>query len=270
MFELQRVRYLQTLSINLPLLISPPPLRSTGGKSQAKPKKCATCSGRGFSQNLRQVGRGLVTQETVACAACTGTGQTFRDKDRCRKCKGICVTEEKKVLEIYIPRGSKEGDKIVLEGEADEAPDVETGDIVMVLEEKEHEVFTRAGPDLTAPLTISLADALTGFSRVVVKHLDGRGIHITHPRGKVLKPGQILKVKGEGMPHKKGDSKGDLYLIVEIQFPENGWNPDVPTLKRVLPESKEAEIKAEHVDEVEYDPDADIEEVGCTALYSNQ
>lgn len=170
--------------------------------------------------------------------------------------------EEKKVLEIYIPRGSKEGDKIVLEGEADEAPDVETGDIVMVLEEKEHDVFGRAGADLTAPLNISLADALTGFSRVVVKHLDGRGIHITHPRGKVLRPGQILKVKGEGMPHKKGDAKGDLYLIVDIQFPEDGWNPDVPTIKRVLPESKEGEIKVEHADEVEYDPNGDIEDVG--------
>lgn len=172
------------------------------------------------------------------------------------------------MLEIYIPRGSKEGDKIVLEGEADEAPDVETGDIVMVLEEKEHDVFGRAGADLTAPLNISLADALTGFSRVVVKHLDGRGIHITHPRGKVLRPGQVLKVKGEGMPYKKGDAKGDLYLIVNIQFPEDGWNPDVPTIKRVLPESKEEEIKVEHVDEVEYDPDGEIEDVGYHTNYA--
>lgn len=165
------------------------------------------------------------------------------------------------MLEIYIPRGSKEGDKIVLEGEADEAPDVETGDILMVLEEKEHEVFARAGADLTAPLSISLADALTGFSRVVLKHLDGRGIHITHPCGKILKPGQILKVKGEGMPHKKGDAKGDLYLVVDIQFPDDGWSPDVHAIRKVLPASKEEEIKAEHVDEVEYDPDADIEDV---------
>lgn len=260
MFKLQRV---SSHSSSIPETnISNPTITRTGGKDKAKPKKCATCSGRGFNQNLRQIGRGLVTQESVPCGSCAGTGQTYRDKDRCRKCKGACVTEEKKVLEIYIPRGSKEGDKIVLEGEADEAPDVETGNIIMVLEEKEHEVFARMGADLTAPLVVSLADALTGFSRVVLKHLDGRGIHITHPKGKVLKPGQVLKIKGEGMPHKKGETRGDLYLVVEIEFPEDGWNPDVVAIRKVLPETKAEEIKVEHVDEVEYDPDADIEEVG--------
>lgn len=131
----------------------------------------------------------------------------------------------------------------------------------MVLEEKEHEIFARAGADLSASLNISLAEALTGFSKVVLKHLDGRGIHITHPQGKVLKPGQILKVKGEGMPHKKGDQKGDLFLVVEIEFPEDGWSPDVATIRKVLPVSSEEEIKVEHADEVEYDADADIDEV---------
>ena len=49
----------------------------------------------------------MVTQETVVCKPCKGTGKVYKEKDRCRRCKGERVTEEKKVLELYIPRGSK-------------------------------------------------------------------------------------------------------------------------------------------------------------------
>ncbi|PWW79630.1 DnaJ-domain-containing protein [Tuber magnatum] len=236
--------------------------KGSGGKDKAKAKKCATCSGRGWNQNLRQVGRGIVTQENVICVPCKGSGDVFREKDRCKKCKGHCVIEEKKVLEIYIPRGSKEGDKIVLQGEADEAPDHETGDIIFLLEEKDHNVFSRAGADLMAPLHVSLAEALTGFSRVVLKHLDGRGIQITHPKGKILRPRQALRVEGEGMPHKKGDGKGDLFLIVDIEFPKDGWIPDVNGIRKVLPEWTGEQVQVEQVDDVTFDPEGDIEDFG--------
>ena len=199
----------------------------------------------------------------MPCGNCRGTGEVFRDKDRCRKCKGQCVQEEKKVLEIYIPRGSKDGDKITLEGEADEQPGYETGSIVFLLDEKEHDVFTRAGSDLTAALKLDLVETLTGFSRVVVKHLDGRGIRLSHPTGQILRSGQVLKIPGEGMPHKKGEGKGDLYFVVQIQFPENGWEPDVAALRKALPPPSQPEIKAEPVDEHEYIKDASLEDVSA-------
>lgn len=193
-----------------------------------------------------------MTSEIMTCEPCSGTGSVFREKDRCRKCKGKCVLEEKKVVEVYIPRGSNQGDKIILEGEADEQPGYETGNIVFVVEEKEHDVFMREGADLSAKLKIELSEALTGFSRTVLKHLDGRGIHLTHPQGKILRPGQVLKIAGEGMPHKKGDGRGDLYLEVDIQFPEDGWTPDVDTLRKALPHETLPKIDGEPVDEVEY------------------
>lgn len=233
-----------------------------GGKDKSRPKKCANCDGKGWNQSLRQVGPGLVTQEQVPCSNCRMTGHVFREKDRCRKCKGACVTEEKKVLEVYIPRGSKEGDKIVLEGEADEQPGYETGDIVFILQEKEHEVLTRVGPDLSATIKIGLLESLTGFSRVVVKHLDGRGIQLTHPVGEFLRNGQVLKITGEGMPHKKGEGKGDLYLVVEIVFPEKGWTPDVEAIKAALPDYKPESITGEPVDEHDYIREANLEEIG--------
>lgn len=61
----------------------------------------------GFREGLRAIAPGLVTHDTVMCSSCKGIGSIFKDKDRCKKCKGGRVTEAREVLEIYIPRGSK-------------------------------------------------------------------------------------------------------------------------------------------------------------------
>lgn len=239
--------------------------KGSGAREKVKPKTCDRCQGKGEVVGLRQIGPGMVTQERVQCDTCSGSGNVLKEKDKCRKCKGKRVTSEKKALELYIPRGAMQGERIVLEGEADQVPDQKPGDIVFTLIEEEHDVFQRAGPDLQAELKITLAEALCGFSRVVLKHLDGRGISITHPRGKVLQPGEVLKVAGEGMPHKKSDAKGDLYLIVSIEFPENGWLKDEEsfnTLEKLLPPPSDEipKIEATEVDDVEYEEDANIEE----------
>lgn len=217
---------------------------------------------------LRQVGPGLVTQETVPCGSCAGSGQVIPEKQRCKKCKGNKVVESKNVLELYIPRGARQGDRITLAGEADQLPDQEPGDIIFTLQEAPHDVFERAGADLRAELKISLVEALTGFNRVVLKHLDGRGIqiHVEQPNGKVLRPGQVLKVPGEGMPVKKSDAKGDLYLVVDIEFPEDGWLKDDTALKMIqdaLPKPKSDDKECDEVEEVELEYDADMENFGA-------
>jgi DnaJ family protein A protein 2 len=100
----------------------------------------------------------------------------------------------------------------------------------------------------------------------VVKHLDGRGIELQHPKtpGQILSPGQVLKVPGEGMPIKRSDSRGDLYLIVNIKFPDEQWKPSAAVLERLkemLPKP-DVRIPAETVDEVEYDPKGNAEDFG--------
>lgn len=237
----------------------------SGAKDGSEARECATCKGNGVRQVVQQVGPGMITQRLVECSACEGTGKVVNPKDKCKKCKGKRTTEEKKQLELYIPRGAKEGDKIVLEGEADQIPGtVQTGDIIFHLIEQPHDVFSRAGPDLQATLEITLAEALTGFDRTVITHLDGRGIKLTHPQveGEIMRPGQVIKVKGEGMPYKKSDAKGDLYLIVDIQFPEDGFfTPDTAeALKKLLP-PPEPPIKTDVVDDAAWE-DADPEEFG--------
>jgi DnaJ family protein A protein 2 len=169
------------------------------------------------------------------------------------------------MLELYIPRGSREGDKIVLQGEADQVPDQEPGDIIFVLKETDHEVFARAGNDLAADIDVSLAEALTGFSRVVVKHLDGRGISISPPKGKILRPGQVLKVVGEGMPLKKSDARGELYMNVHVIFPDDDFffeKSQMDSIRNLLPPAPPP-IAAEDVEEVHYEEKEDMEDFGA-------
>lgn len=163
----------------------------------------------------------------------------------------------------------REGDKIVLQGEADQVPDQEPGDIIFGLVQTEHETFRRAGADLLAEIEITLAESLCGLSRVVVKHLDGRGLHIQHPqpRARVLEPGQVIKLVGEGMPHKKSELRGDLYLLVKVKFPEYEWLEDkqvLAKLKEILP-TPGTPIQADVVDDVTYDATASLDEFGASA-----
>ena len=100
-------------------------------------------------------------------------------------------------------------------------------------------------------------------------HLDGRGIQLQHPRigqSGPLEPRQILKVSGEGMPIKKSDAKGNLYLEIEVKFPTADWMAKEGmknSLRELLPKEDLApSVSAELVDEVSYEQDAKMEDFG--------
>ena len=90
--------------------------KGSGGKDKAKPKQCDTCKGSGMIRKVQMIGQGLVTPVTVACNICNGYGEYFKDRDRCKKCKGAKTVKAKKMLELYIPPGSRDGEKIKLVG----------------------------------------------------------------------------------------------------------------------------------------------------------
>lgn len=103
--------------------------------------------------------------------------------DQCDVCKGKCLIPDKKTFEVHIEQGMKHGSKITLRGEAGcSEPGLAPGDIILVVVQKEHDVFQRANIDLVMEKSISLADALTGCS-FTFKHLDGRVLRVTIPRG---------------------------------------------------------------------------------------
>ncbi|KAG0370301.1 DnaJ sub A member 2 [Gamsiella multidivaricata] len=196
---------------------------------------------------------------------CNGDGEAIRDKDRCKQCKGAKVVNEKKAMEIFIEKGMRHGEEIIIRGAADEQPSIESGDVVLVLQQRPHPVFERQGSDLFCKVRISLAEALCGFSKILLTHLDGRGIHVEQPAGQVIKPGDTKRITGEGMPHRKQPvDKGDLYIAFDIEFPESNWlTPEkLKHLEPLLPDRGEAPAVPELVDHYELS-DASMKDFGA-------
>ncbi|KAJ8340145.1 hypothetical protein SKAU_G00347780 [Synaphobranchus kaupii] len=108
-----------------------------GGKTGAV-QKCVACKGLGMRVMIRRLAPGMVQQMQSVCTDCNGEGEVISEKDRCKKCEGKKVVKEVKILEVHVDKGMKHGQKITFGGEADQAPAVEPGDIVLVLQEKEH------------------------------------------------------------------------------------------------------------------------------------
>uniref|UniRef100_A0A7N0SWM6 J domain-containing protein n=1 Tax=Kalanchoe fedtschenkoi TaxID=63787 RepID=A0A7N0SWM6_KALFE len=121
------------------------------------------------------------------------------------------------ILTIEVKPGWKKGTKITFSEKGNEQPGVIPSDLVFVIDEKPHSVFTRDGNDLVVTKRISLADALAGYT-VNLTTLDGRSLSI--PIDRVIHPGYEHVVPREGMPIPKDPSRrGDLRIKFDIKFP---------------------------------------------------
>lgn len=162
----------------------------------------------------------------------------YREKDQCKRCRGKRVVGAKAKLRLDIPRGAYDGQRIVFEGEGDQLPDTQPASIIFELKQKPHDTFQVKQLDLLATVRVTLSEALLGFSRTVLTHLDHRHIHITRKPGQVIRPGQVDIVRGEGMVDQRyRDHKGDLFLQWDIEFPTEAWasSVDAKALEALLP-----------------------------------
>ncbi|KAM3161006.1 hypothetical protein ACU8KH_05154 [Lachancea thermotolerans] len=215
----------------------------TGVRRRARhASACSQCEGHGVKQRLRRLGPGFVTREIVQCDKCKGLGKNLRSEDMCKKCHGKRVTPESKNLNVYIPRGSRHGDRVVLKGEADEEPGKIPGDLVFdIAENSASSSLERRGSDLYARITISLSDALTGFEKEVCTTLDGRLLKLKVPLGQVVRPGNFVRIDNEGWPlDDQGSKFGDMYVQIDIEFPPDHWfseRSDVKSLQNLLPQA---------------------------------
>jgi DnaJ family protein A protein 2 len=94
--------------------------KGKGSKSGAS-GTCHGCRGVGMRTITRQIGFGMIQQMNTVCPECKGTGEIISEKDKCPGCKGSKVVQEKKVLEVHVEKGMQHGQKIVFQGQADEA-----------------------------------------------------------------------------------------------------------------------------------------------------
>ncbi|SCV71933.1 BQ2448_4627 [Microbotryum intermedium] len=216
--------------------------KGKGGKEGAV-KTCQGCHGQGVKVVLRQLGP-MVQQIQQTCGECNGEGEIVNAKDRCKTCNGKKTVNERKVLEVFVDKGMKEGQTITFSGEADQAPNMEPGDVVIVVEEKPHDTFKRRGDDLYAEVEIDLLTALGGGA-FAIPHLDDRALMVKIPPGDVIKPGElkvmpffwgaIKVIPNQGMPSYRHHEMGDLIVQINVKFPDSLDPSTLAPLEKILP-----------------------------------
>jgi len=215
-----------------------------GGKEGCE-KSCHDCQGRGVKVQLRQVGPGMVQQMQSACSTCNQTGKIMNEKDKCKSCNGKKTYKDRKILEVNIEKGMKHGQKIKFADEADELPGTIPGDVVFVVQEKEHAVWKRKGSDMLMVMDINLTECLTGFTRTIT-HLDGRVLEVSVSAGTVTKPDQVKCISGEGMPQFGNPfTKGKLFIAFKVSFPTTLNEATTAALKKALPAAKKVTLSGE-------------------------
>ncbi|RIB06946.1 Ydj1 type I HSP40 co-chaperone [Gigaspora rosea] len=242
-----------------------------GGKEGAV-KKCSGCDGSGFKVHLRALGP-MVQQIQQPCNECGGNGEIIKEKDRCKACHGKKVINERKVLEVYIEKGMKNGQEIPFYGEADQAPGIEPGDVIIVLEEKKHDRFVRKGDDLIYTAKIELITALAG-GNFYIEHLDNRVLDVRVAPFESIRPNEIKAIPGQGMPSHRHHNKGTLYVKFDIEFPPRFWTNDTSKLEDLAnilpPPAKLSQPKHDHIEPVELAYLDSMQQQNAENLMNNQ
>jgi DnaJ family protein A protein 2 len=221
-----------------------------GGK-EGSVKKCTGCNGRGIKFVTRQMGP-MIQRFQTECDQCQGSGDIVDPKDRCTTCHGKKTASERKILEVHIDPGMRDGQRIVFRGEGDQQPGVVPGDIIFIVDEKPHELFKRNGDDLIYEAEIDLLTALAG-GEFYIKHVSGEYIKVSIIPGEIISPGELKVIEGKGMPIPKIGGYGNLFVKFNIKFPPNNFTSEenLKKLEDILPARRTEEIpKGAEVDDV--------------------
>ena len=183
----------------------------SGAKPGTSATTCSTCRGSG-TVHIRQA----IFQMQQTCHVCHGSCTEI--KDPCLKCRGEGRLKAGKTVEVDIPAGIDDGQRIRLSGEGEPGRNgAPAGDLYISVHVKAHKIFERNGLDLHCELPISFTVAALG-GEVEVPTLDGK-VKLNIP--KETQTGRRMRVKGKGIKSLRSSATGDLYCHVLVETPVN-------------------------------------------------
>ncbi len=241
----------QTLRVRLPLTLKEVatgvtkklrvallgPCGTCGGSGAAPgstPIPCRNCGGSGEE---RQVQRSVFGQfvSVAPCRACGGEGRIIEEV--CSGCRGEGRVKDEREIDVEVPAGVSSENFLTLRGQGNAGPrGGPKGDIIVLLEVRDDPRFKRNGEDLLHELPITFSQAALG-DVVEVPTVDGT-VRLTIPDG--IQSGEVLRLRGQGLPGLHGRGRGDQLVRVRI------WTPQELTRdqERILREFKELEDPA--------------------------
>ncbi|MFW2178280.1 MULTISPECIES: molecular chaperone DnaJ [unclassified Moraxella] len=193
-----------------------------GAKNASDIVTCPTCGGHG----VVRIQQGFFAVQQT-CPTCHGSGKQI--KNPCDVCHGSGVNEKSRTLEVTIPAGVDNGDRVRLSGEGEAIQGGESGDLYVEIRVKNHAIFKREGADLYMDVPVSFADVALG-KEVEVPTLDGR-INLRIPEG--TQSHKIFRIKGKGVTPVRTSMRGDLLCRVVVETPTNLNNEQKELLRHL-------------------------------------
>jgi molecular chaperone DnaJ len=185
-----------------------------GAKDNSSIQTCGTCKGSGQVRKVTNTFLGQM-QTVNTCPTCNGEGSTVTAK--CTPCKGEGRVYGEETISIDIPAGVQDGMQLSMSGKGNAGErGGSSGDLIIMIEEEQHEFLHRDGLNVSFDLYITIPDAIFGTS-VEVPTIDARA-KIKIPAG--TQSGKIFRLKGKGFPEVQGYAKGDQLIHVNIWTPQ--------------------------------------------------
>jgi len=200
--------------------------KGTGSRS-GETKKCTQCNGMGRVRRVSQSFFGQVIQE-AACPACHGSGAVVSDP--CPNCRRTGVESVETTVSVDIPPGVSEGNYISVPGKGDSGTHGgQPGDLIVLIQEKKHDVYERHGIDVVCEMGISFSEAALGTERTIAS-FDGK-IKLKIPAG--TQSEKFFRLAGKGLPVLHGSDTGDILVKVHVKTPQRLSKPERELLEQL-------------------------------------
>jgi len=187
----------------------------SGAKDKNSVQTCGTCGGNGQVRRVQNTFLGQM-QTVTTCPACNGEGSTITNK--CTACKGEGRVYGEETVTLDIPAGVQDGMQLSMNGKGNIGErGGPSGDLIILIEEEEHEQLQRDGLNVAFDLYLSFPDVVFG-TQIEVPTIDGRA-KIKIPPG--TQSGKIFRLKGKGFPSINSHEKGDQLIHVNVWTPQH-------------------------------------------------
>jgi molecular chaperone DnaJ len=205
--------------------------QGSGARMGTSAMSCSECKGSGELHRVRQSILGQVVT-AVPCRRCGGTGEVITSP--CSDCRGDGRVNEERTFSVEVPAGVDHGSTLRLSGRGPAGPrGGPAGDLYVHLAVQHDDVFVRAGDDLQADLHVSFAQAALGATPQF-ETLDGSEAVAVHPG---TQSGQLIRLRGRGVPHVRGRGRGDLVIRVVVDTPTQLSKAQEDLLRQLAAES---------------------------------
>ncbi|RJQ08139.1 MAG: molecular chaperone DnaJ [Bacillota bacterium] len=199
--------------LDVPRIVDCPICGGSGAKPGTKPERCPECGGSGQVRHVRRTPLGQMVT-SGPCPACEGRGEIV--KEPCPDCSGLGKVRRNHRIILEVPAGADTGTRLrIPEAGQPGLRGGPPGDLYVYVHVRPHKVFRREGDDLYIERKIGFAQAALG-AELPVPTLNGE-IEVRLPAG--TQPGQVLRLRGKGMPRLKRSGAGDLLVRIIVEVP---------------------------------------------------